>query len=38
MWDQMPNVSGLSFDKDSLNTFVSFQIKTEAEPEELKPQ
>ena len=33
-------MSGLSFDMDSLNTFVSFQFNTsaEAEDEELKPQ
>ena len=37
--DRLPNVSGLSFDYDSLNTFVSFQfnIGGDAEPEELKP-
>ena len=37
--DRLPNVSGLSFDIDSLNTFVSFQFNVagEAEPEELKP-
>ena len=38
MRDQMPNISGLPFDKDSLNAFVSFKIKTsyDTEPDELK--
>ena len=38
MRDQMPNISGLPFDKDLLNAFVSFKIKTsyDTEPDELK--
>lgn len=40
MRDKMPNISGLSFDKDLLNAFVSFNIKigSDAEPDELKPK
>jgi len=40
MRDQMPNISGLSFDKDLLNVFVSFKIKigSDTEPDELKPK
>ena len=37
--NRLPNVSGLSFDMDSLNTFVSFQfnVNAEAEDDDLKP-